>query len=336
MQPAHALVMALSVAALWNSPFGQAARSATSPQQPPAGRRITARDGDVVVVDNDARVRVVRRRDANVHAIFNAAQAWLVVIVDYIDPTSKSADNRVDFSYSFDRVSDNWPLGERWEGTATIEDYFSVPGDGPMVTGLGLATPSGLVQLLGGPNGSDLFRDQSAVAVLSYQGAGRGGGGGRSFAEAEQSQVANALRNVETRGNLSGPNARFQTSVSMGVSGGVSGGVAGGIVGSSSVTTGSVTQGGPVRVGGTIAAPRKLVDTPPVYPETARAAGIGGLVILEVTIGTDGSVANARVLRSIPLLDGAALDAARQWRYEPTYLNGAAVPVILTATVRFP
>jgi len=58
-------------------------------------------------------------------------------------------------------------------------------------------------------------------------------------------------------------------------------------------------------------------------------------VILALTIGTDGTVTGARVLRSIPLLDQAALDAARQWRYEPVVLNGKPVPVILTAGVSF-
>jgi protein TonB len=58
-------------------------------------------------------------------------------------------------------------------------------------------------------------------------------------------------------------------------------------------------------------------------------------VILEAVIGEDGAVSSARVLRSIPLLDQAALDAVRQWRYEPTLLNGVPTPVIMTVTVNF-
>ena len=73
----------------------------------------------------------------------------------------------------------------------------------------------------------------------------------------------------------------------------------------------------------------------PAYPQIARAAGVQGVVILEVVIGADGAVSNARVLRSIPPLDQAALDAVRQWRYEPTLLNGVPTPVIMTATVNF-
>ena len=55
----------------------------------------------------------------------------------------------------------------------------------------------------------------------------------------------------------------------------------------------------------------------------------------EATIGPSGSVQDAKVLRSIPLLDQAALDAVRQWQFTPTLLNGVPVPVIMTVTVQF-
>ena len=58
-------------------------------------------------------------------------------------------------------------------------------------------------------------------------------------------------------------------------------------------------------------------------------------MIVEATIGTDGAVTGARVLRSIPLLDTAALDAVRQWQFSPTLLNGVPVSVIMTVTVTF-
>ena len=58
-------------------------------------------------------------------------------------------------------------------------------------------------------------------------------------------------------------------------------------------------------------------------------------MIIEATIDQGGKVTETRVLRSIPLLDQAALDAVRQWEYEPTLLNGVAVPVIMTVTVNF-
>jgi len=70
-----------------------------------------------------------------------------------------------------------------------------------------------------------------------------------------------------------------------------------------------------------------------VYPAIAQNAGVTGAVIIEATIGADGRVIDAKVLRSIPLLDQAALDAVRQWEYKPTLLNGVAVPVIMTVTI---
>jgi len=91
----------------------------------------------------------------------------------------------------------------------------------------------------------------------------------------------------------------------------------------------------PHRVGGIIKEPAKIHDVRPVYPAIAVTAKIEGFVIIEATIGRDGSVIEARVLRSVPLLDRAALDAVRQWRFTPTLLNGSPVPIILTVTVNF-
>jgi TonB family protein len=91
----------------------------------------------------------------------------------------------------------------------------------------------------------------------------------------------------------------------------------------------------PVRVGGHIKVPSKVRDVKPVYPPEARAAGIQGVIILEATVAVDGRIADAKVLRSIPPLDEAALDAVRQWEFAPTLLNGVPVPVIMTVTVNF-
>jgi TonB family protein len=91
----------------------------------------------------------------------------------------------------------------------------------------------------------------------------------------------------------------------------------------------------PLRVGGGIREPRKIADVRPVYPDVARAADVSGVVILEATIDPQGNVAGVRVLRSIPLLDQAAIDAVRQWKYAPALLNGAAVSVMMTVTVNF-
>jgi protein TonB len=90
-----------------------------------------------------------------------------------------------------------------------------------------------------------------------------------------------------------------------------------------------------LRVGGRIQAPRKIKDVKPAYPPIAEAARVQGIVILEATIGADGRVTDARVIRSIPLLDAAALDAVRQWEFTPTLLNGDPTPIVMTVTVNF-
>lgn len=91
----------------------------------------------------------------------------------------------------------------------------------------------------------------------------------------------------------------------------------------------------PVHVGGAVSQPRRTTYIVPQYPVIAREAHVSGVVILEAVIAEDGSVRDVRVLRSIPLLDQAAVDAVRQWRFTPTLLNGAPVPVIMTVTVAF-
>ena len=93
--------------------------------------------------------------------------------------------------------------------------------------------------------------------------------------------------------------------------------------------------GAPVRMGGNIQQPTRIKHVPPVYPAIAQSARIQGDVILEATIGTDGRVSSVRVLRSIPLLDQAALDAVRQWEFTPTLLNGQAAAIIMSVTVNF-
>jgi protein TonB len=91
----------------------------------------------------------------------------------------------------------------------------------------------------------------------------------------------------------------------------------------------------PIRVGGNIKPPTKIHDVRPVYPPMAMDAGVTGVVIAEIGVDGTGAVATARILKSIPLLDEAALDAIKEWRFTPTLLNGAPVPVIMTVTVNF-
>lgn len=97
----------------------------------------------------------------------------------------------------------------------------------------------------------------------------------------------------------------------------------------------ALAQQQPVRTGGNVKAPERITYVPPVYPQIAQSAGVSGIVIIEAAVGLDGSVTEAHILRSIALLDQAAIDAVKQWKYTPTTLNGVPVPVILTVTVNF-
>jgi protein TonB len=132
------------------------------------------------------------------------------------------------------------------------------------------------------------------------------------------------------------PDEGIDLGVEGGVPGGVEGGVPGGVVGG---VVGGLPDAPPptqaVRVGGQIKEPKKLKDVKPVYPDIAKQARVQGVVILECTISPQGKVSEVKVLRGIPLLDAAAIEAVKQWVYTPTLLNGVPVPVIMTVTVNF-
>ena len=91
----------------------------------------------------------------------------------------------------------------------------------------------------------------------------------------------------------------------------------------------------PIRLHSGMKTPVKTIDVAPVYPVIARSAHVQGVVILEAVLNAQGGVDSVRVLRSIPLLDQAAVDAVQQWRFTPALLNGQPVPVVMTVTVNF-
>ena len=91
-----------------------------------------------------------------------------------------------------------------------------------------------------------------------------------------------------------------------------------------------------VRAGADVAPPRKIHDVSPRFPLNAQLRGEQGVVSIEVVIGRDGGVRDALIRRSAsPTLDAAALEAVRQWRFEPPTINGIPVEVVMTVTVRF-
>jgi periplasmic protein TonB len=119
-----------------------------------------------------------------------------------------------------------------------------------------------------------------------------------------------------------------------GVEGGVPGGVIGGVVGSLGDLPAPAVRR-VVRVGGEVKEPSKLRNVNPVYPDVAVAGRIEGTVVLEATIAPNGKVAEVRVVRSLPLLEKAAVDAVKQWVYSPTLVDGVPVTAIMTVTIRF-
>jgi TonB family protein len=166
--------------------------------------------------------------------------------------------------------------------------------------------------------------------------------GQRSEAETQATEAVSVARSDDERRGAERVLATVrQPAPPTGIVGGIPGGVAGG--GRGGVAT-SVAQGAPppppppanaVRVGGSIRTPTRTKYVIPVYPPIARNARVQGVVTLEATIGPDGRVQDARVLRSIPLLDQAALDAVKQWEFTPTLVDGKTVPVISAVTVNF-
>ena len=300
-----ALLLALSVGA-----FAVPAAAQTT------GQIIRAKDGDVILVENNDKVKIIRRRQANVRILHYAEQRWIVVLADWLSVPG-GADGRVDWALHYRDVSGTWPMGERWEGTAYLDEYSSIAGPGG---GIGLTTSSGLVQLLNSSPAADkTFADPAAVAVLTFRVAG-GSIGQASFDISEEHALERLMQ--EAAGAPVSVGGGMRTSVSM----------------SATVTPASgdyppPTQ--PVRVGSNLREPVQIKHVAGVVPEAARRAGVHGMVVLEIVIGADGKVESAKVLRSIPLLDQAAIDAVKQWVFEPTHLNGRPVPVIMTATVNF-
>ncbi|HAV41708.1 MAG TPA: hypothetical protein DCW97_04780 [Acidobacteria bacterium] len=115
-----------------------------------------------------------------------------------------------------------------------------------------------------------------------------------------------------------------------GVVGGVAGGIEGGVEGGV-----EVIPPGTVKAVGEIKPPKPIKRVQPVYPEEAKKAGVEGVVVLQVQTDIYGRVADVRVLRSIPLLDGAAIEAVKQWVFEPVIVDGQPKQGIFTVTVNF-
>ncbi len=284
------------------------------PRQPPvSSRRLQGRDGDIIVLNGEDRLTILRRREGDVRVVFDAGRHWLLLLADYGSPSGGGPDGLVDWVYTFREISGEWPLGARWEGTSRVDEYSTAEGGTRATT---ITTPAGLVALTS-PGLPGVFTlPESAAVTVTYKGSGRGTGGGHSFDDMEQRQIAD----LAAHGGE--PGMRIDSGS--------------GVTAESRLT---VTAPGAIRgrtslPGGT-RQPVKLFDVKPVYPQTARDAGITGTVLVQITIASDGAVSDARVVRSIPGLDEAALAAVRQWRYDASSLTAGGPPITLLVPVPF-
>jgi protein TonB len=92
---------------------------------------------------------------------------------------------------------------------------------------------------------------------------------------------------------------------------------------------------GRITVGGGVQGAMIVRKVPPVYPDLAKRAGVAGVVQLSAVIAKDGTVQQLNVLSGPPLLIQAALDAVKQWVYQPTMVGGSPVEVETTIDINF-
>lgn len=270
-------------------------------------RVIQARDGDLVQVPTEATITVVRSMPGHIKVAAHEQGRILIVLLD----EGPQPDGIVDWFYRYEMAQQPYPPDYLFDGAGAFEEYETL-GHQRGTRNYGIVLPQGRIWLV---SFGTAFRPAAVapehIAAFQFK-----GGGSRRV----RATFADAEREALTGASSTGIQSRLEFGAAA---------PAGGIV----VTAPSPDA--PVRVGGNIRQPAKIKDVAPVMPASARQTGVFGVVILELTIDTEGRVSNARVLRSIPLLDKAALDAVQQWEFAPTYVDGRAVPVIMTVTVPF-
>ncbi len=120
-----------------------------------------------------------------------------------------------------------------------------------------------------------------------------------------------------------------------GVPGGQMGGVIGGIISSTPIAVPKVAAPQRVRVSQGVTQGLVIRRVQPTYPALARQARIQGSVLLQAEISKDGSIQNLRLISGHPMLAPAAIEAVKQWKYKPYFLNGEPVEVETQITVNF-
>ena len=81
--------------------------------------------------------------------------------------------------------------------------------------------------------------------------------------------------------------------------------------------------------------PEAITKSQPKYPEIARDANVDGTVLVQALVGKDGRVKDTRVVKSIPMLDAAAVEAVRAWVFKPALSNNKPVAVWVAVPVKF-
>jgi hypothetical protein len=169
--------------------------------QAQTGRIIEAQDGDTVVVDHKARVRVVKRTPGRVRIAVNQARGFVVVMLD------KNSDGRADWAYRFESEQP-YPLEAPWEGAGAIDEYFEPNRPSG---GYGVVTPQGVIQFLpSSPAFENAHEVPNALAVVRTHGT-LGGMVSDSFAVVEPYWLEG--RENEYRGSSGVGNFRFGASM---------------------------------------------------------------------------------------------------------------------------
>jgi protein TonB len=131
------------------------------------------------------------------------------------------------------------------------------------------------------------------------------------------------------------PTSSFGVAGMEGLGGGSVGGTMGGIFGGQAAPKVKAEAPKKVNISAGVAVGMLLQKTQPVYPPIAKAARVSGTVVLQATISKTGAIENLRVVSGPAMLQQAALDAVRSWRYRPYLLNNEPVEVETTVNVIF-
>ena len=213
------------------------------------------------MIEDDARVQLVNRKQGFARTVYDAERRWVVLVLDANSRTSPP-DGKADWSYRWAGVEGEWPLGERWEGSVAVDQYRPA-GTGPANMGIVVEAAGFTISFLSAPKGMS----PTATHVIRHKSGGASMASGLTFDAAEQQMLQELARDASDTTGTVMSRSRLPP----------------GVVASTTLTATTAVRATPgqlpdgtavMRVGGSIAAPRKIRDVAPVYPESARATGL--------------------------------------------------------------